>query len=735
MKNYKLLFFSMLLLLIGSSSLMAASFTVSGQVTIDQQSIPSGGVLVKLNSLLDQQSTSMNTDDNGVYSFTLDVDTPDAAAFFVEVLDDCTGLPMVDIVFVEADGTGTLDFLLCEDNPGGPVGCGCPTEIDEVCVEVGPGFVIPFPNVCEAECAGFDASQFVDCNIIIDTTTNGCNCPFIFDEVCVEIDLGVIVPFPNACEAECAGYDPSEFVDCENGGGPVGCGCPTEIDEVCVELFPGLTIPFPNACEAECAGFDASQFVDCIDVPVDTTHCGCDCDWDPVCITIDSSEVLTFVNACLAECAGYDPADFEVCENGGGPVGCGCPTEIDEVCVELFPGLTIPFPNACEAECAGFDATLFVDCIDVPVDTTTTDCNCPTEIDEVCVELFPGLIIPFSNACEAECAGFDATLFVDCNITVDTTNQGCNCPFVFDPVCVEIAPGFVVEYPNPCEAECEGYDPSMFVDCNTPPVADCQAFFFPIPTNGLEIQFMDLSFISANSTWTWDFGDGTTSTDQNPIHTYLAEDTYEVSLTVEDANCTNTFMMSIWVGDLGSASFCQAIYFPELDELEVSFVDFSIGDNESWSWDFGDGNTSTEKTPVHTYAQEGAYVITVETVTKDGCVSEFELLLDLATGNLQGNAVPSNRVTSTKELSVIEASKVSPNPAQSELFVDLKVKVSTQAIINIRSIDGRLLQSSSEELSVGQQRLEFDVNKLPQGMYFLQVQTGKTQEVLKFIKQ
>ena len=110
-----------------------------------------------------------------------------------------------------------------------------------------------------------------------DDYTNECEC----DEddnnepVCVQIEEGgqvFIAVFPNACYAECEGFDEEDFVDCENIG---GCDdCPDEYDPVCVEFETpnGVieTITFPNACYAECEGFDEEDFIDCED---DESYC------------------------------------------------------------------------------------------------------------------------------------------------------------------------------------------------------------------------------------------------------------------------------------------------------------------------------------------------------------------------------------------------------------------------------------------------------------------------------
>jgi PKD repeat protein len=94
-------------------------------------------------------------------------------------------------------------------------------------------------------------------------------------------------------------------------------------------------------------------------------------------------------------------------------------------------------------------------------------------------------------------------------------------------------------YPTPCETftygEVEDYTANVYTSgTNYPPAAD-----FTYTTNCLTANFTDTSTdpngASDIVSWNWDFGDGNTSTEQNPSHTYAAEGTYTVSLTVTDS--------------------------------------------------------------------------------------------------------------------------------------------------------------------------------------------------------
>lgn len=123
----------------------------------------------------------------------------------------------------------------------------------------------------------------------------------------------------------------------------------------------------------------------------------------------------------------------------------------------------------------------------------------------------------------------------------------------------------------------------------------------------------------------WNFGDGTTSTELNPTHTYATGGDYLVSLTVTNDGGSDTFFKEVVAAS---------------PTPEASF-DFAIGgytvyltnrsNTTTWLWSFGDGQTSTEKHPKHVYGGSGIYTITLTTeglvVTKK-VVIDVEILLE-----------------------------------------------------------------------------------------------------------
>jgi PKD repeat protein len=144
---------------------------------------------------------------------------------------------------------------------------------------------------------------------------------------------------------------------------------------------------------------------------------------------------------------------------------------------------------------------------------------------------------------------------------------------------------------------------------------------------GDNVFFTDLSLGSPIS-WSWDFGDGDTAVEQNPIHPYTAPGDYDVSLTVYDSNGSHTLTIPEFISVL-SVTVPQADFIASPlngpAPLEVDFMDHSIGGVDTWLWDFGDTFTSTLQNPTHTYEAPGLYTVSLtvsNTLGEDTLIQE-----------------------------------------------------------------------------------------------------------------
>src|SRR5207244_2496041 len=112
------------------------------------------------------------------------------------------------------------------------------------------------------------------------------------------------------------------------------------------------------------------------------------------------------------------------------------------------------------------------------------------------------------------------------------------------------------------------------------------------------------------ASWSWNFGDGQTATQQNPSHTYAAGGSYTVTLTVKDNQNASSSPASKTVNVSAPNQPPTAAFTPSCTGLTCTFTDQSSdpdGTVASWSWNFGDGQTATQQNPSHTYAAGGSY--------------------------------------------------------------------------------------------------------------------------------
>ena len=177
-----------------------------------------------------------------------------------------------------------------------------------------------------------------------------------------------------------------------------------------------------------------------------------------------------------------------------------------------------------------------------------------------------------------------------------------------------------------------------------PPVAK---FRYTIPCNSLAINFTDASVAGQDplQNWLWDFGDGNTSTQQNPVHVYAAPGRYTVTLTAGKTNACNAFSVfrdGILVEPLPVIDFTnttatcinQAIAFRDNSTVDP----FKVA---QWHWDFGDGHNATLQHASNTFAAPNTYNVKMWVQFVNGCNS------DTASKNITIDPLPVAAFTNT----------------------------------------------------------------------------------------
>ncbi len=148
-----------------------------------------------------------------------------------------------------------------------------------------------------------------------------------------------------------------------------------------------------------------------------------------------------------------------------------------------------------------------------------------------------------------------------------------------------------------------------FTICNA--VDSCQAGYLYLQQQGLSVQFSDASN-GGGTTRFWSFGDGSSSTLMNPVHVYAQPGYYIVSLTIGDlgTTCYDSISSTIYVYPNGNVCHADFSVYPDsTSQYTYNFVNQSTGNLVSWYWNFGDGSTSAQQSPAHTYANAGIYMV------------------------------------------------------------------------------------------------------------------------------
>ncbi|MEI6842736.1 MAG: PQQ-binding-like beta-propeller repeat protein, partial [Methanomicrobiales archaeon] len=118
----------------------------------------------------------------------------------------------------------------------------------------------------------------------------------------------------------------------------------------------------------------------------------------------------------------------------------------------------------------------------------------------------------------------------------------------------------------------------------------------------------------STSDWLWDFGDGATSTEQNPVHTYTTPGVYNVNLSATDSSGRVSMKKSGYIPVTAPSSFAADFTVSPLTgtaPLIVKCTDESVGNPTTLVYDFGDGINVTGPNPTHTYRFPGVYTITL----------------------------------------------------------------------------------------------------------------------------
>ena len=186
----------------------------------------------------------------------------------------------------------------------------------------------------------------------------------------------------------------------------------------------------------------------------------------------------------------------------------------------------------------------------------------------------------------------------------------------------------------------------------------------PVSCSNQDIAFTNQSQLNGNTvTYLWDFGDGTTSTLQNPTHKYLTSGTFNIKLTVQsNAQCESVITQSKTIFTSPTVDF-QDPNACVSDNVQFVITQKS-NDIISYQWNFGNAedpnDVSTSESPTYTYTRAGIYVVSLVVTNANGCQTRITKNITISSANprslfevVNQNNLCSNQPVSFKDLSSV----------------------------------------------------------------------------------
>lgn len=279
------------------------------------------------------------------------------------------------------------------------------------------------------------------------------------------------------------------------------------------------------------------------------------------------------------------------------------------------------------------------------------------------------------------------------------------------------------------------YDPAL-CGCTMKPIIGHM-----YTTNAYEVQFNNFSNVGSGSVVTthWDFGDGSTSNDMNPIHMYSAPGVYNVCMYVLGISAD---------GITCCDKICKEIVVDKCPEIQLDFEATATSDPAVWkiklttligdpagstvatNWDFGNGVTaSVNQNYLITYFSSQTYSIclTVTITLPSGEICEYKLCKEIEVDLKAQKSAPNVGALSSEEEAILY-----PNPTSGELFMELNTAKQITGY-TLSNANGQEIIASQ---NLNEQKLKINVANLTTGIYFIAA-TDKDGKIIRkrFVKE
>jgi hypothetical protein len=249
----------------------------------------------------------------------------------------------------------------------------------------------------------------------------------------------------------------------------------------------------------------------------------------------------------------------------------------------------------------------------VTTDTAICKSNFTYKIDHSIMSLLPSLAVQFDNTSFPDSAKYQWD-FGDGNVSNERNPFHIYNLLPKNPVQSSLISEFTacltIYTPSGCSST---FCNTVYDKKDTLPNACKVSFVYYKNDSGVSIpELIPYVFLGQSDAkvmkWSWDFGDGQKSNEQNPKHSFNFMDTSSyVCLTIETADgCINSYCQMVYI----NIATCPANFTYTMSKSIppiFNFFDKSEGNINKWYWDFGDGTSSYEKNPTHVFSNQPSY--------------------------------------------------------------------------------------------------------------------------------
>lgn len=253
--------------------------------------------------------------------------------------------------------------------------------------------------------------------------------------------------------------------------------------------------------------------------------------------------------------------------------------------------------------------------------------------------------------------------------------------------------------------------------------------------------------------------DGATYTSANVTHQFDAPGTYTIELTLEGLNGeTYSSSLTISAGD-SSQPNCYAAFFPALDSIvdgEIYYVNTSLGSNLTYLWDFGDGTTSTEAYPTHTFPSDTTTYTVCLTISGDECQETY---CAEVVGTIDGSGMIGGGIQVKEHLGLAKSGgfvfhvvpvlssgvgvdeamyvdmKLFPNPSSGTISLQIDAPIGNKATLYITDIRGKKVMEKNIPNQAKGSTISLSLENLVNGIYLIQYRGEIHSKVQKIVLQ